>query len=265
MFYEMLTGRKPFDGTGLTDVLYNVVNQPTPAVQQFAPHVPRWCALYIERLLAKHPTERFLSAAVAAKELRRLLKVHRFTTGADQPDLGVMVEREITQDDTPTTPINLDRPGRRTLEIFDRHVPRHTAFGAIGAIVLVTGVTLYALMRQVDVQPATRIDHAQLSEFQEKRLSMQQAELLFAAGAFEQSSRLLRLHLAKFPESMAARELLDRSERARTASAVAAIEVRGQAHIAASAAKARAVRVAEKAPEPPPSLFARIRAFFTRQ
>src|SRR5690606_4012016 len=75
VLFEMLTGKKPFEGPDLMDVLYNVVNTPAPDVQSLRPDVPRWVSGFVRRLIAKNPADRFLSAEAAMKELRRLMGV----------------------------------------------------------------------------------------------------------------------------------------------------------------------------------------------
>jgi hypothetical protein len=59
MFYELLTGRKPFPGTSVPAVLYAVVHdEPTP----FGPEVPPAVAAVIMRALHKDPLQRFANA-----------------------------------------------------------------------------------------------------------------------------------------------------------------------------------------------------------
>ncbi|MDX9956290.1 MAG: protein kinase, partial [Anaerolineae bacterium] len=59
--YEMLSGQVPFDGT-TTALLYAQVNNPPPAITRFAPGLPQHVEWTIARMLAKQPSERFVSA-----------------------------------------------------------------------------------------------------------------------------------------------------------------------------------------------------------
>lgn len=59
--YEMLSGQVPFDGT-TTALLYAQVNNPPPAITRFAPGLPQYVEWTIARMLAKQPSERFVSA-----------------------------------------------------------------------------------------------------------------------------------------------------------------------------------------------------------
>lgn len=58
VFYEMLTGRKPYTGSTAMEVIYKHKRAELPAVDpQFAPYEPM-----LKRLLAKEPADRFQSA-----------------------------------------------------------------------------------------------------------------------------------------------------------------------------------------------------------
>jgi serine/threonine-protein kinase len=57
--YEMLSGQALFAGSSLAAVVYKVVFEPTPPLQQAAPHVPASVAAAVEQALAKDPAQRF--------------------------------------------------------------------------------------------------------------------------------------------------------------------------------------------------------------
>ncbi len=71
VFYEMLTGKKPFRGDSLMKIFYSHLNEPIPVLpvllQEYQP--------VINRLLAKHPEDRFQSAS----ELLSALKSYKTT------------------------------------------------------------------------------------------------------------------------------------------------------------------------------------------
>jgi serine/threonine protein kinase/Flp pilus assembly protein TadD len=57
--YEMLTGRRPFEGDYDASILYGIANEPhTPAIE-IAPDIPREINTIIERSLAKSPDDRY--------------------------------------------------------------------------------------------------------------------------------------------------------------------------------------------------------------
>lgn len=68
MFYEMLTGQRPFRGASVVAILQSHRNDPIP---DLPPEHRRFQRL-IDGLLAKKPTDRFPSAAAALSELARM-------------------------------------------------------------------------------------------------------------------------------------------------------------------------------------------------
>ena len=68
IFYEMLTGRKPFNGATAMEVIYKHKRAELP-------EIPAKCARYeplLRRLLAKEPLDRFQSAAELLKAVGAL-------------------------------------------------------------------------------------------------------------------------------------------------------------------------------------------------
>jgi serine/threonine-protein kinase len=61
--YEMLTGRRPFDGGSITSILYRVVNQDPPPLGRWNPALPSRYDRLFREALAKKPAERFGSGA----------------------------------------------------------------------------------------------------------------------------------------------------------------------------------------------------------
>ena len=70
VLYETLTGVAPFDGDGLTAIMYATVNtQPEPPSKR-NPEVPRMLDLVVAKALAKAPRERYPSMREFAADLR---------------------------------------------------------------------------------------------------------------------------------------------------------------------------------------------------
>ncbi len=145
LYYELLSGRRPFEGTSIMDVLYDVVNEPAPPLRKIAPDLPRWCELYVERLLRKEPKERFVSAGAAAEELRRLLEIHNRDTGSSGqvPRLTDLVKRELPPEDTPTTPIKLSRKWWQSL--VDRSISRRVAIPILLSLAFLAAIPFFML------------------------------------------------------------------------------------------------------------------------
>jgi hypothetical protein len=66
--YELLTGKKPFDGATYAEIITQHLFEPVPDIQKVRPEIPANIAVAITRMLAKNPDERFpdLDAAAAA-------------------------------------------------------------------------------------------------------------------------------------------------------------------------------------------------------
>jgi eukaryotic-like serine/threonine-protein kinase len=73
ILYHTLSGRPPFQGETLTDVLHQVVNTAPVAPRQLNPSIPRDLETLCLKCLEKDPRQRFESAQALAEELGRFL------------------------------------------------------------------------------------------------------------------------------------------------------------------------------------------------
>jgi len=71
--FEMLLGKRPFEGETALAVLHKHVHEPVPSALRADPAVPAPVASLVERLMAKEPGERCASAGELVDELERLL------------------------------------------------------------------------------------------------------------------------------------------------------------------------------------------------
>ncbi|MBP6821776.1 MAG: serine/threonine protein kinase [Acidobacteria bacterium] len=62
LFYEMLTGVKPFTGATITEVLTAILNSETPPLSQYIPQAPPRLEQIVSRTLRKEPAERYQTA-----------------------------------------------------------------------------------------------------------------------------------------------------------------------------------------------------------
>ncbi|HEX9722901.1 MAG TPA: serine/threonine-protein kinase, partial [Vicinamibacteria bacterium] len=79
ILFEMLTGRRPFQGESATSVLYKIVNEPVPPILKEDPDLPQEVQEILSRALAKQPGDRFRTASEMAQELEKLLEIYRKT------------------------------------------------------------------------------------------------------------------------------------------------------------------------------------------
>jgi eukaryotic-like serine/threonine-protein kinase len=69
VFYELLTGTKPFKGENISATLYAITHTAHHPVSEVVPDIPACCAAVVDKLLAKGVTKRFRSAAQALKAI----------------------------------------------------------------------------------------------------------------------------------------------------------------------------------------------------
>lgn len=69
VLYELLAGKRPFDGGSMAALLYAVVTNDPQPIQELRPDLPPRLSAAVMRLLAKQPDDRFPSAAALGAEL----------------------------------------------------------------------------------------------------------------------------------------------------------------------------------------------------
>jgi serine/threonine protein kinase/TolB-like protein len=70
VLFEMLTGRKAFEGTSRSSVIAAILGQEPSAVSPLQPSIPQWLDHVVKRCLAKKPAERWQSARDVMLELQ---------------------------------------------------------------------------------------------------------------------------------------------------------------------------------------------------
>lgn len=74
IFYEMLTGEKPFGGDSITSVIYRVVNEEPIPPRKLNIDLPGAIDQFMQKALNKEPGQRFQTGAEFAEGLRQLQK-----------------------------------------------------------------------------------------------------------------------------------------------------------------------------------------------
>jgi serine/threonine-protein kinase len=74
VFYELLSGRKPFDAESMHAVLFKIMQEEAAPVREVAPGIPEPLAQVVEKALAKNPAERFQNASEMLAGLRQARK-----------------------------------------------------------------------------------------------------------------------------------------------------------------------------------------------
>ena len=94
VLYRLLSGRLPFNAETAISMVQMQISEPPTPILAFKPDLPTWCAVVVERALAKSPSDRFQSA----EEFRTAL-----LTAVTPQALGEMPTLA-----TPTTGLALD-------------------------------------------------------------------------------------------------------------------------------------------------------------
>ncbi len=70
VFYEMLTGKRPFTGDSMSALLYAVSNSEYVPIDEIAPKTPPCCGKIIERMLSKGVSKRYQSASQIINDIQ---------------------------------------------------------------------------------------------------------------------------------------------------------------------------------------------------
>jgi serine/threonine protein kinase len=85
VLFEMLCGRRPFDGRTSADVMSAILNQEAPALATLRPDAPPQLAWFVRRCLAKHPDRRVQTSLDVRNELEDLLRELELGTSLGSP------------------------------------------------------------------------------------------------------------------------------------------------------------------------------------
>jgi serine/threonine-protein kinase len=74
VFYELLSGKKPFTGDSIANLMYAIANASYVPLSKVAPDVPQCCKKIVKKMLNKKPEKRAKSADDVVKSIRRCLE-----------------------------------------------------------------------------------------------------------------------------------------------------------------------------------------------
>src|SRR5262245_15129518 len=159
VLYEMLTGKPPFAGDSVTEIMQAVLEHTPPVPSVVDAHVPPELDGVVMRMLAKRPDDRYPSARSLFRELRRVdenFSARTEPTAAAaapiEPDILVPVPAPVRG------PVGA---GDETLVIGTGPQPRVSwqraaVFGAIAAAIAVIAMTIIPVKLQYSDANATR-------------------------------------------------------------------------------------------------------------
>ena len=76
VLYEALAGKPPFEGKTPLAVLRRVADEKHVALNKYSPDVPKWFEDVVDRLLKKHPGDRYATAAELGEDLAPFVSKH---------------------------------------------------------------------------------------------------------------------------------------------------------------------------------------------
>ena len=91
--YELLTGKRPFSGASISNVIYQILHQNPTSPRQLNPRCPDRVERAILKALAKDPDERHATVKEFAREIRLALEEMGAPTSTDQS--ATMLRREL--------------------------------------------------------------------------------------------------------------------------------------------------------------------------
>ncbi len=103
LFYELLSGHKPFDSESVHSILYEVLEHDPQPLRSWVPDLPPLLLPIVDRALAKDPDRRFASAAQMKEAIRGARRA--FVAGKAAAELlqpGIDSEATIVGTDSPT-------------------------------------------------------------------------------------------------------------------------------------------------------------------
>ncbi len=179
VFYECLTGRRPFSGESLADTLSQVLHHDPPPPSRLNPGCPLEVDRIVMRLLAKNPDQRYQSAEEFLSELSA------WSAPSISQTLALSPTRPVTTRPSPSLSLTLTRRslslGAAALALVAVFVslavwwrtrpyrpdPRAARWYAQGIAALQDGTWLKAskaLEQAVSLDPAFAVAHARLAE-----------------------------------------------------------------------------------------------------
>ena len=232
VFYELLSGHKPFDAESMHGVLFKVMQEEPPPMVEFVPDLPAMLVQLIERALAKDPAERFQNAGEMLAALRQTRAAVAGGRAHGEHDRGSVVHSAAPRSAARSASDRGSRVARQTRPpVKSGGGGRPLLIGAVVGLVVVAaagfGVSRYLAGRQAPAAsqaPQVR-NLAQAVIDTQIELARRRLE----AGDFADAARKAEGALKLDPSNAAAQQVLDAASEAqkKVEAAVTAIEAAG--------------------------------------
>jgi serine/threonine-protein kinase len=149
LFYEMLTGRVPYDADSTVGIVMKHINEPVPPVTSVVKDLPPALDAVLQKGLAKEPGQRYASGAEFTKAVAEALGIHWF--GGVMPGLP-------SGFDTRRTRVGLkDVLGRVNARLPKDPLQRGMVYGGAGLLAVLALVGLGSLALRGGASPAPTV------------------------------------------------------------------------------------------------------------
>ncbi len=184
VLYEMATGRLPFEGASVTEIIDRIVHAQPEAIARFNYDVPAELELIIKKALRKNRDERYQTARDMLNDLRSLTRELQFAESREhsvtpQPRVlsssgeqttailtstGSAQSRSALLRSPATTGVAIPRPTVSSAEYIVRGVRRHTRVVLAALALVVAAGAAYAVYRySFRAAPAARFERVKFS------------------------------------------------------------------------------------------------------
>jgi serine/threonine protein kinase/Flp pilus assembly protein TadD len=152
ILFEAVTGKKPFEGESVIKSLHMLVYESAQPIAELNPSAPADLQRIVRRCLAKDPDERYQTikdVAIELKELRRELQGAGIDTTVPptRSETAVSTGGEGTRSQSFSPTTNTPSPSTKasSAEYVATGIKQHKLAAAVSLVVLVAGITAFAL------------------------------------------------------------------------------------------------------------------------
>lgn len=97
IFYEMMTGKKPFTSDSVTSILYKIAHEPLPSFDELGVEVPIEIETIINKAVEKEPEKRYQAMTEMMKDLKAVIDLYGEQKMATMPSLHNEIKKLIEE------------------------------------------------------------------------------------------------------------------------------------------------------------------------
>jgi len=97
IFYEMMTGKKPFTSDSVTSILYKIAHEPLPSFEEIGVEIPIEIETIIHKAVEKEPEKRYQAMNEMIKDLKAVIDLYGEQKMATMPSLHNEIKKLIEE------------------------------------------------------------------------------------------------------------------------------------------------------------------------